>query len=379
MPIGNETSTRIEILRFPLIVGVVFGHDYPRSMSMAQGQIGVAHNGAWVGFIRIFISQTIAWVTVPLFFLISGYLIFGGGWSWKKYLDKVDRRVNTLLVPLLFWTSFMLLAYASAQSIPALSGYFSYGAWPPIRSFTLLDFLNAFFGISVPYPFLYQFWFIRDLMALVVLSPAIHFLVVRRTALPFLLLMFLLWFCTTWPAFPTSVEATFFFALGSYLSLQRIDVNYFESFGRWTTIATSVAFVAFAIVNAVLQDNNPYIQKLMIVFGIPSVWWGSGLAAKNCKLRSSLIELGGASFFVFAAHEPLMKITRKVLYSVFLPTSDFAVLALYFLLPICLIGFLVATHRYLEKTTPSFLGFITGDAYRPTKPLPSGVAGSQSA
>jgi hypothetical protein len=70
--------------------------------------------------------------------------------------------------------------------------------------------------------------------------------------------------------------------------------------------------------------------------------------------------LSGASFFVFATHQPLVTILVRISYKLFLPTSGVTILALYFLIPICLIAFLVALHRCLLKTAPSFLGFITG-------------------
>jgi hypothetical protein len=77
--------------------------------------------------------------------------------------------------------------------------------------------------------------------------------------------------------------------------------------------------------------------------------------------------LSGASFFVFAAHEPLLRIIRKASYKLLSPRSGAAILALYFLIPICLIMFLVVLHHYLQKAMPSFLGFITGSDYRSPK------------
>jgi hypothetical protein len=64
-------------------------------------------------------------------------------------------------------------------------------------------------------------------------------------------------------------------------------------------------------------------------------------------------------------------ILRKLSYNLLSPASGTAILALYFSIPICLIAFLVAVHRYLLKTAPSFTGFITGRISRPFAMAPN--------
>jgi hypothetical protein len=114
--------------------------------------------------------------------------------------------------------------------------------------------------------------------------------------------------------------------------------------------------------------NNPfYLDKVILVFGVPSAWWLAGLAARKAFLKSWLTRLSSASFFVFAAHEPLLMTTRKLSYKLFQPASGAAILALYFLIPIGLTAFLVVIYRFLLKTMPSFLGFITGSPFRSYK------------
>jgi fucose 4-O-acetylase-like acetyltransferase len=137
MSIKNETSTRIDMLRFPLIVGVVFIHCYQITMTMAQGSIGTAHSAAWADSVRFFISQGVARVAVPLFFLISGYLFFQGQWSWGKYGSKLRRRADTLLVPFLFWNVLALVLYSAGRSIPQTRIFFAGGAWPPPGPFSI--------------------------------------------------------------------------------------------------------------------------------------------------------------------------------------------------------------------------------------------------
>ena len=360
---NDEVSSRIEILRFPLIVGVVFIHNYSTSVHMDHGSIGVTHASALVEFVRFFISQGVARIAVPLFFLMSGYLFFLGGWSREKYISKLKRRIHTLLIPFLFWNIITLVVFAIGESIPQTKMYFSNNVWPPVLSFSLLNYINALFGITVQYPISYQFWFIRDLMTLVILVPVIHFLVARKSALPFIAALLCLWFLTAWPVLWPSAEASFFFSLGVYLSQSGKSVAYLDKLGPWI----SVTFLGLLIIHSAFPESLLYLHKVVIVFGVPSLWWLTLLAVRAATLKSLLIKLSGASFFVFAAHEPLLIIIRKVSYKLLSPTNGAAILALYFLIPICLIAFLVVLHHYLLKTIPSFLGFITGSANRPHK------------
>jgi len=89
MTINSDTSSRIEILRFPLIVGVVFIHNFSTTIFMTYGPVGVTHSRVWSDFIRFFVSQGVARVSVPLFFMISGYLFFSGKWSRERYVSKL--------------------------------------------------------------------------------------------------------------------------------------------------------------------------------------------------------------------------------------------------------------------------------------------------
>jgi fucose 4-O-acetylase-like acetyltransferase len=357
----DSTSSRIDILRFPLIVGVVFIHNYFTTVRLANGSFGVAQNGFWVEFVRFFISQGVARVAVPLFFLISGYLFFLGGWSQDKFISKLKRRVHTLLIPYLFWNLATLLYHLIGEEIPQTKAFVTGLYIQDLHTFSLFHNINAWLGITEIYPVSMQFWFIRDLMVLILFAPVIHFILARKPALPFLLVLFCFWSSLTGPTFwQNATEALFYFCLGSYLSQTERNVVYLDKFGSWI----SAIFLGLLILNSAFPDSPFILRKVVIIFGVPSVWWLAGLAARNAKWKSWLTELGGASFFVFAAHEPLLTIFRKLSYKLFSPASGAAILALYLLIPICLVALLVALHRCLLKTMPSFLGFITGSSYR---------------
>jgi len=364
----DETSSRIDALRFPLILGVAFIHG-ASVLHTSQGSVDVMRtNIAWVDFI-VNISQYIADVSTPLFFAISGYLFFWGGWSREKYAGKLKRRFHTLLIPYLFWSLAIFAVLAVAESIPQTKTYFADATWPAIHSLSFFGAINTLLGITGIYPLLHPFWFIRDLMALVVLAPAIHFLVHNKWGKLFLIAIFCIWYAVMWPlmAWPVpwpGAVALCFFCMGAYLSQQKEGLAYLDRIGPWA----SLLFLAGAILNYAFPSSLAHVNHaLIITAGAASLWWMIGLIIRSAALKAFLAGLSGDVFFVFATHQPLMAVVRKIAYKLFSPTSGAAILTLYFLIPICLVALLVALSRCLLKIMPSFIGFITGNPYRTYK------------
>jgi hypothetical protein len=360
MQVKEFVSLRIAFLRFPLIIGVVFIHNIYTVVYTTQGTIGVEQNRGWVKFIIFFLSQGVARTAVPLFFIFSGYLFCSGSRTWESYTGKLKKRIHSLLIPFVFWGLLTSAIYAAEQNIPCLHIYF-----PETHIYfsPLLSYLNALFGITAQFPIAYQFWFIRDLMALVVLAPIIHFVVARKSALPFLLILFCMWFASLWPIIWPGADAAFFFSLGIYLSLPEKNVACLDRFGPWICSI----FLCLLVLESSFQDTLRHLHKFVIIFGIPSVWWIVGQAVRVPAIKSFFLKLSGASFFVFAAHQPLLTIARAALYKLFMPSSGITVIALYFLIPILLIVFLVVVHHYLQKIVPSFAGVIAGSSFRLNK------------
>ena len=91
MKLTSESSQRLNILRFPLIIGVVFLH--ARAKEMATANASTAPLADINTFIQVFISRGLATTAVPLFFIMSGYFFFlNGKWGKQVYLDKLKSR-----------------------------------------------------------------------------------------------------------------------------------------------------------------------------------------------------------------------------------------------------------------------------------------------
>ena len=70
---NNQLSTVLDVLRFPMIVLVLFMHVVPISAN------AIPHEFSWESlylFTTEFVAHNFGRIAVPIFFLISGYLFF---------------------------------------------------------------------------------------------------------------------------------------------------------------------------------------------------------------------------------------------------------------------------------------------------------------
>jgi len=74
---NKEISKAIEILRWPLMVGVVLIHSSSTNVSLSEGQVIGGDSGYLNLFTQNLFSDVFARIAVPMFFLISGYLLYG--------------------------------------------------------------------------------------------------------------------------------------------------------------------------------------------------------------------------------------------------------------------------------------------------------------
>jgi surface polysaccharide O-acyltransferase-like enzyme len=348
-----DLSQRIALLRFPLILGILFLHANTTTVSMADGAVGIAHTGMAATLVRSYISGVLARVSVPLFYLLSGFLFYYGFvFSKNAYLSKLKSRVRSLLVPFLFWNLLVLALYAVAQAIPYTAPFFS-GNREPVASFGMFDYLNAVFGFT-QMPIAYQFWFIRDLMAIVLLVPVFEVLL-KRAPYGFLVLSGAAWFFEEfWPLYIPTSDAVFFFYAGALLAVKGFDARVLD---RWGVYAAA-AYLALSAADALY--GNVFVHKAGILFGIAAAVYVTKLVPENGRLRALLLSLAPASFFVFAAHDPLMTVIRKLAFRLFPPYGDPGVIALYLAVPCAATILCVALYSFLIRALPVPTRIITG-------------------
>lgn len=158
--IARELSNRFANMGFVCALLVVAIHTAPAE---------IPSDGLW--FFKYLLFRGVAVIGVPFFFLASG--IFLGvhchedGW-WRRACRK---RVFTLLIPFVFWCSFLVIV---GKVLIPLGVYFVKGSSPAFGEGEIIKWgtygLDFFSG-----PILGPLWFVRTLFFYVLFSPVIKY------------------------------------------------------------------------------------------------------------------------------------------------------------------------------------------------------------
>lgn len=175
-------SNIISNLRFPLICLIVLMHCSMMGIGIHGNQISEPSRVA--SYTLMLLKNGVNDVSVPLFFMISGFLFFANlnGMNWDNYKNKLGRRVSTLLIPYLVWNSIALCCWFIKHSLPNIFPRIAEVQATPL--FVLLSFVHNTSVAPIHncpvVPMDGPLWYVRDLMVLVFFSPLICAVVKNR-------------------------------------------------------------------------------------------------------------------------------------------------------------------------------------------------------
>jgi Fucose 4-O-acetylase and related acetyltransferases len=358
-------SKVIDFLRFPLIVGVVFIHtDFSDIVMAGVKQISFVN---YPVFSRIFFlfSRVIFEACVPLFFFISGFLFFykTEGFSKKNYLHKLKNRIRSLLVPYIFWNLLIILFLMLAQTF--LSGSLVSGRNKLITDYSLLDWLWSFWDTSQVNPHMKKtlpinspFWFIRDLMVVIVFSPIIYILIKKLKAYAVIILG-LLWIFNPFFYLPgLSIVSFFFFTAGAYFSIHKMN---FVEVLKPMLRALAPLYILIVVMALYFAGAGwwSYLYCAGVVVGLLLAITVSANFIESGKWHLNPFLTNG-SFFIYAYHRLPLVFVIKILFKWLHPRSDGALLLLYLACPaiVILLGLLI--YSLLRQRLPRFTAIISG-------------------
>ncbi len=346
-------SKKIRILSFAAIIMVVLLHSYNLDTLFGGQPLVVEKNFNW--FIQHFFSNGITRIAVPLFFIISGFLFF---FKFEPtvtdYSQKVSKRFKTLFVPYVLWSLLGIALYFLLQSVPQSAAFFSNGL---IRDYTFLQLFDRSFLHPIPY----QLWFIRDLMLFVVGAPLVFF-TIKYTRGIILLPLALTWLIDLEYVI-LSNEALLFFFVGAYIAIinKKIIAIDFADKAIYLVILwiiLVVSKVSLAFFGNEEQLATLIVYRLSVVIGLLAVWsfYDFTLRNKNPKVYA-IFKL---SFFIFAIHEPMLTIIKKVLFAL-LGTNEMSCLIIYVLAPVIALAVAITLGILLKRNFTGIYKITTGD------------------
>ncbi len=348
-------KTKIRVLSFFLVVLVVYVHSYNIDIKINNG-VKYSANG-FVFFIEEFFSQGLNRIASPLFFIISGYLFFANiTGKVSDFISKFNKRVKTLVIPFLFWSLTGLVVYWVLQMLPFSDVFFTK---LPLNEYSISKLFHTLILNPIPY----QLWYVRDLTLFVILSPLL-FILIRRVRFTMLFICLVLWLIDfNFIIFRS--QSFFFFISGAILgthykelTLQRGPWKSWPLFSLWLVlflIKTTLIFKGFQ--NSIILTQ---LHKAGIISGILAVNFMydniyDRIESDIYKMRHIFVY----TFFIFAAHEPLLIIIKKMLFYL-LNSSSVSAFFIYFMAPLITISLCLISAVLIRSYAPRLYGVMTG-------------------
>ena len=352
--IDDNLSKRINSLRFLLIVFVVIIHNGINEKSFtAKGVTAVIPD--YVENMQRLIGIITA-TAVPLFFLISSYLLYI---KEKEFIPVLKKKCRSIAIPYILWNLLFVLLYFTMQTLPFTKAFFKTDAEHLISNYGVIDWIDVFWGkityrSEFGHPFAGQFWFMRDLFILNLLFTGIKKLIDAFPLGVFILCAFL--WINNIDIYIVSPEALMFFTLGYYavkygLSIKDID--------RIKITDLTAVYGITIILEYLFLESMPILHKINIITGCIFFLKISRYCIEHIRLYKILAWLEKYAFIVYAVHMVIMPQFLKV-YIKTVPLKGVYIILGYFF--VIMFGIFVSLifGIILKKLFPKIYGVLTG-------------------
>lgn len=374
-------SRTIDLLRFPLAIGVVFIHMTPATVAPYESTLPILSADGIVNIVKVIFSHALPSVSVPTFFFISGLLFFMNfrEWDWRVYKGKLGKRIRSLLVPYLLWCviAFLPILCLNIASViyhgltidslaPFIREYLSGMFWNLRDLSSYTNFLGWTFPNGAP--IIIPLWFVRDLMVVILFTPAVYW-AVSRGGLFTLLILFACDLMKLWiPLDGFSSGAFLWFSAGAYFSIHK--VNLIELLRRYSKLIVILGLVSFAgmiIVDGWYSEVGTFVAPVMMPGCIALT---VGASAYFVERHNAAVnkELVAACFFVYALHQfdlpysgPIIHFT-KVMFNSALNAEGSAIGAIlaYLMAPVITVVLCLIIYRGCKRFFPKMTSILSG-------------------
>ena len=291
----TSISQTISILRFPLCVVIVLIHSNIALYNASVNQFTSTH------ILFNYIIGDICFVSLALFFFISGFLLFReGNFNLVIFKNKIIHRVYSLLIPYILWNLICFIIIFILQQIKPNINLLLH---KQIADFRIQDFILIFWNLrevtgyqtDQAGPLVGQFWFIQCLLVYTFMAPIIWY-ATKKLRMIFVITLGIIALSGMIPEVPGfNAYYLYIFILGAYFSINH---------SSWvlspkSLIGFMVAYGVLFSMRIMYQSDIKLIEETLFIFIILNV---VHLLTKNKQLGSIAQYLSVTSFFVFAIH-----------------------------------------------------------------------------
>ena len=236
----QQFRTKIQWFTFTASLLVVWAHALN-----AELFLGRSAGAARLGQIEQFLGNELGQLAVPAFFMISAYLFYRN-FQWNRLKEKWISRFRSLVIPFFLWNFIYYLGYALSSRIGGLTDVVGKGVVP-------VDW-NTVLQAVVFYRYNYVFWYLYQLIWLVILTPVIYGLLKRKgTAVLYLAATA----CMVWIAWDLPVineDSLFYYSMAAYFAIHGKKVAEGKRTGKH--VAAGIALVFLGIWSRILYGDS---------------------------------------------------------------------------------------------------------------------------
>lgn len=362
-------SRALDLLRFPLAMAVVIDHilGFPGLLTYLNNSIAYAEMNA-VQITYIVVDTLITGFSVPMFFLISGYLFFlNSRFSATVYLQKMKSRFKSLFIPYVAWNTLAVIIAAAMAYISIRHGF---DIQPPEWSVSTV--LQCFWDRAKgPFPDMNSveatpadipLWFVKVLIILAISTPIIY-LLIRKMGIIFPIILGMVWLAVEHSEYPNTWEwitGAFFFSWGAWISICKKDISdIFTKHRRvWLIIFPLLSILAL-ILNFSSHELYLPLKRINILLSVPFIYNLSIIAIERFHAKENRF-LGNAAFFIYAGHYLVHSSIVVLLGKVWVPVDGTGAVVFLTAVMLLTLALLLATYWLMRRYTPRLLGVFTG-------------------
>lgn len=305
---------------------------------------GIDKSNPIVYWIEMIISQDIGLLAVPMFFVISGFLFFRTVSDYGSITVKQKKRIKTLLIPYLLWTTIYMLFFFVLTNTIFLGKIIN-------EEKVVLNIENIVRGVLF-HKYANHLWFLYQLLLITAITPIIFLCLSRRYIIyPLFIGLFVIsvlngdWGVEAGEIYFLQAESLLFYCVGAYMSMHRkkeFEGNGSIGFGVIMLVLSQIMWAVYLLNGAI------YWAKLLCkIFGTIGIWY-----AVNPKTIFHAKEFMNYSFFTYTIHIIILEFIEKIIFILF-PHSAVAAITDYiaapFLTMIIIYGLAVILTKYLKK------------------------------
>ena len=349
----KKNLQHIDEIRFLIIHLILINHSV-LSFALIRNKVDQTLIGFWFEF------------TSPILAMISGYLFFYGSENHFGFMEKVRRRIPSLIVPYVLWSLGFFVIYFLIKELAV--NFFHYHQWYlELRPLTLQNALH-----SLIVPPLVNFWYLQNLILIIPFN-IIFFYILKHRIASYVFFLGIL-FIFAYNPFSIYFQPRFlpFYLMGCYFGYHEVLLPKYEAIIEFVRVRTRVlASVIWVPLILFISLETGFIEyegilrillKIGIVLFLLIFFYNILEADLNGRVFRYLKKYKPFSFFLFAIHTFIFSLVQRPLFKLFENLFINKYFTLFFSLFTVVIVLMIALILgvFVKKKWPRFFGMITG-------------------